>query len=248
MSELLRRGRASTRSASPRPGARAGRWPSGSSRASRASTSRRSTSGGSPPFNGNNQWLHDRVARSSACTTRCPGRTARSRPPGRSAAPRSTTCCARPTPTSAAEMGWERANFFAPAGSDPASSTPGASRTGCPGRRPSSAPPATRWRVFDQTSFSKYLLDRPGRGAGAAVAVHRGRCRRAGPDRLHRHAQRPRHLRVRRHRHPAAADEFLLVSSAATTERDKDHIRRHIPPGAQRRPRRRHLVATRSSA
>ena len=29
------------------------------------------------PFNGNNQWLHDRVARSSACTTRSRGPTAR---------------------------------------------------------------------------------------------------------------------------------------------------------------------------
>ena len=28
------------------------------------------------------------------------------------------------------------------------------------------------------------------------------------------------------------ADEFLVVSSAATTERDKDHIRRNMPTGA----------------
>ena len=45
--------------------------------------------------------------------------------------------------------------------------------------------------------------DRPGRRTGAAVAVHR-RCRgRPGPDRLHRDAQRARHLRGRHHRHPA---------------------------------------------
>ena len=31
------------------------------------------------------------------------------------------------------------------------------------------------------------------------------------------------------------ADEFLIVSSAATTERDKDHIRRNLPDGATRR-------------
>ena len=32
-----------------------------------------------------------------------------------------------------------------------------------------------------------------------------------------------------------AADEFLIVSSAATTERDKDHIRADAcPPGARR--------------
>jgi 4-methylaminobutanoate oxidase (formaldehyde-forming) len=29
------------------------------------------------------------------------------------------------------------------------------------------------------------------------------------------------------------ATEFLIVSSAATTERDKDHIRKNLPPGAQ---------------
>ncbi len=29
------------------------------------------------------------------------------------------------------------------------------------------------------------------------------------------------------------AHEFLIVSSAATTERDKDHIRKNMPAGAQ---------------
>ena len=28
-------------------------------------------------------------------------------------------------------------------------------------------------------------------------------------------------------------DEYLIVSSAATTERDQDHIRRHLPAGAR---------------
>ena len=45
--------------------------------------------------------------------------------------------------------------------------------------------------------------DRPGRRTGAAVAVHRRRRGRPGPDRLHRDAQRARHLRGRHHRHPA---------------------------------------------
>ena len=38
-----------------------------------------------------------------------------------------------------------------------------------------------------------------------------------------------------------SADEFLLVSSAATTERDKDHITRRMPAGAARVAGRRHL-------
>ncbi len=46
------------------------------------------------------------------------------------------------------------------------------------------------------------------------------------------------------------ADEYLIVSSAATTERDKDHIRqiRNLPAGANADAGRRDLGATRSSA
>jgi len=65
------------------------------------------------------------------------------------------------------------------------------------------------------------------------VAVHRGRRRAAGPDRLHRDAQRPRHLRGDITVTRLSPAEFLLVSSAATTERDKDHITRRIPPDAR---------------
>ena len=56
--------------------------------------------------------------------------------------------------------------------------------------------------MFDQTSFSKYLLTGSGRRAGTAVVVHRGCGCPGGQVGLHRHAQRARHLRVRRHRHP----------------------------------------------
>ena len=57
--------------------------------------------------------------------------------------------------------------------------------------------------VFDQTSFSKFLLTGPD-----AESVLQWLCTAdaggaAGQDRLHRHAQRARHLRVRRHAHPA---------------------------------------------
>ena len=44
------------------------------------------------------------------------------------------------------------------------------------------------------------------------------------------------------------ADEYLIVSSAATTERDKDHIRRNLPAGAPRVAGRRDVGATRCSA
>ena len=63
-----------------------------------------STSGGSPPSTATTSGCTTGSRRCSACTTRSPGRTARCGPPGRSAARPSTTCCARPTRTSAA--GW----------------------------------------------------------------------------------------------------------------------------------------------
>ena len=63
------------------------------------------------------------------------------------------------------------------------SSTPGASRTGCRGRPPSRPAPAPAVTVFDQTSFSKYLLVGPRRRGGAAVAVHRRRRRRRSAGR-----------------------------------------------------------------
>ena len=82
--------------------------------------------------------------RCSACTTRSPGRTARCAPPGPFAARPSTTCCGRPTPTSAAGWAGSGPTSSRRRASLPRSSTPGASRTGCPGPRPSSAPPARR--------------------------------------------------------------------------------------------------------
>ena len=67
---------ASTRSASPRPAVPGGRWPSGSPRASPAWTCRRSTSAGSPPSTATTSGCTTGWPRSSACTTRCRGRTA----------------------------------------------------------------------------------------------------------------------------------------------------------------------------
>ena len=156
------------------------------------------------PFNGNNQWLHDRVSEVLGLHYAVPWpnrELATARPFRRSPAyhllKQANACFG-------SRMGWERANFFAPPGpARRSSSTAGASRTGSPG--PSAEQRAARAGValFDQTSFSKYLVDRPGRRAGAAVAVHGRRRGRARPDRLHRDAQRARHLRGRHHRHPA---------------------------------------------
>ena len=91
--------------------------------------------------------------------------------------------------------------------------------------------------MFDQTSFSKYLR-RPGRTREQAlqwlctadVAVPPGRTVYTGL--LNERGTYESDLTVTR----LSADEFLLVSSAATTERDQDHIRRtaaRAAPGAR---------------
>jgi 4-methylaminobutanoate oxidase (formaldehyde-forming) len=85
--------------------------------------------------------------------------------------------------------------------------------------------------VFDQTSFSKYLV--VGRDAEAAlqwvctndVAVPVGRTVYTGL--LNRRGTYESDLTVTR----TGPEEFFLVSSSATTERDQDWIRRNVPAG-----------------
>ena len=137
---------ASTRSASPRPAEPAGRWPSGSSRASRPATWPPSTSGGSRRSTATTSGCATGSARCSACTTRCPGPTASWRPARPFRRSPVHHLLAGRGAASASKMGWERANCLRARGSSRRSSTPGASRTGCRGRSPSSAPPARRWR------------------------------------------------------------------------------------------------------
>ncbi len=90
-----------------------------------------------------------------------------------------------------------------------------------------------RVAVFDQTSFSKYLVT--GQDAAAAlqwlctndVDVAPGRAVYTGM--LNDRGTYESDITVTR----LSATQFLLVASAATTERDADHIRRHLPPGNQ---------------
>ena len=94
------------------------------------------------PFNGNIRWLHDRVAEVLGLHYEIPW-------------PNREMTTARPFRRSpvhhlleaananfGSRMGWERANFFAPTASIRRSNTPGASRTGCRGRRPNRSAPA----------------------------------------------------------------------------------------------------------
>ena len=179
-------------------------------------------------FNGNNQWLHDRVAEVLGLHYEIPWpnremRTAR--PFRRSPA---YHLLQQAHANFGSRMGWERANYFA-------ADAAGASLDyswGKPAWLQWSAAEQRATReavtVFDQTSFSKYLIT--GRDAEAVlqwictadVAVEPGRTVYTGL--LNRRGTYESDLTVTR----LSSTEFLLVSSAATTERDQDHLRRHI--------------------
>jgi glycine cleavage system aminomethyltransferase T len=85
--------------------------------------------------------------------------------------------------------------------------------------------------VFDQTSFSKYVVSGPGAVDAlqwvctADVDVPVGRTVYTGL--LNRRGTYESDLTVTR----TGSDTYLLVSSSATTVRDLDHLRRHIPAG-----------------
>ena len=129
------------------------------------------------------------------------------------------------------KAGWERANVFAPAGEEPVLDY----TWGKPRWLAWSAAEQRATRagvaVFDQTSFSKYVVT--GRDAEASlqwictndVAVPVGGVVYTGL--LNRRGTYESDLTATR----VADDEYLLVSSSATTVRDLDHLRRHVPSG-----------------
>ena len=182
-------------------------------------------------FNGNNQWLHDRVSEVLGLHYAVPW-------------PNRELASARPFRRSPAyhllkqanagfgsKMGWERANFFAPPG-QPADIEYGwGQQNWQPWSSAEQRAARTGVALFDQTSFSKYLVT--GRDAEqvlqwlctADVAVDPGRTVYTGM--LNAHGTYEADITVTR----LSADEFLLVSSAASTERDKDHITRRMPAG-----------------
>ena len=154
-------------------------------------------------FNGNNQWLHDRVSEVLGLHYAVPW-------------PNRELASARPFRRSpvyhllkqanagfGSKMGWERANFFAPPGQRADIEYGWGQQNWQPWSSRRAARRPHRRRPVRPDELLQVPDDRPGRRTRAAVAVHR-RCRgRPGPDRLHRDAQRARHLRGRHHRHPA---------------------------------------------
>jgi len=129
------------------------------------------------------------------------------------------------------KMGWERANFFAPPGEAPGIEYSWGKQNWLPWSAAEQRAAREAVAVFDQTSFSKYLVT----GADAEqalqwicsndIAVETGRS--VYTALLNARGNYESDLTVTR----LGAEEFLLVSSAATTERDQDWIRRNIPEG-----------------
>src|SRR6478735_6166572 len=174
------------------------------------------------PFNGNTRWLHDRVAEILGLHYEIPW-------------PNREMATARPFRRSpvhhllqaananfGSRMGWERANFFAPLGVDPTIEY----TWGKPNWLAWSAAEQTNTRtnvtVFDQTSFSKYMI--VGRDAETAlqwlctadVTVPVGRSVYTGM--LNERGTYESDVTVTR----TGRDEYLVVSSAATADLSDD--------------------------
>jgi heterotetrameric sarcosine oxidase gamma subunit len=183
------------------------------------------------PFNGNNRWLHDRVAEVLGLHYEIPwpNREMKTARPFRRSPVHHLLEAANANFGS--RNGWERANFFAPAGVDPAIEYTWGKPNWLAWSAAEQANTRTAVTVFDQTSFSKYLV--VGADAEAAlqwlctadVGVEIGKAVYTGM--LNNRGTYESDVTVTR----TGAGEFFIVSSAATTERDKDHIRRSMPAG-----------------
>jgi glycine cleavage system aminomethyltransferase T/glycine/D-amino acid oxidase-like deaminating enzyme len=182
-------------------------------------------------FNGNVTWLHDRVAEILGLHYEIPWpnrELATARPFRRSPV---YQLLADAGASFGSKMGWERANVFAPVGTPPALEY----TWGKPNWLPWSAREqrATREAValFDQTSFGKLLIS--GRdseellqwvctadvGGAPGRAVYTGMLNRRGGYEAD--------VTVTR----LGAEQFLLVTSSASIERDLDWLHRHVRPG-----------------
>ncbi|MEJ7636067.1 FAD-dependent oxidoreductase [Aeromicrobium sp.] len=129
------------------------------------------------------------------------------------------------------KMGWERANFFAPGGQDPAIDYAWGKQNWVPWSAAEQRACREAVAIFDQSSFSKYVV-----WGGDAEAALQWICSNdvaVAPDEtvytalLNGRGGFESDLTVTR----IASDEFFLVASSATTERDQDWIRRNIPAG-----------------
>lgn len=185
------------------------------------------------PFNGNVAWLHDRVAEILGVHYEIPW-------------PNRELTTARPFRRSpvhhllvaaganfGSRMGWERANFFAPSGHEPVIDYSWGKQNWLAWSATEQINTRTAVTVFDQTSFSKYLISGPDAEQGlqwlctADIAVPVGRS--VYTAMLNERGTYEADVTVTR----TGTHEFLMVSGAASTERDRDHIRKNMPAGTR---------------
>lgn len=183
------------------------------------------------PFNANNHWLRDRVAEVLGLhyAVPWPNRELETARPFRCSPVHDRVAAAGAVFGS--KMGWERPNVFAPAGEQARLDY----TWGKPSWLPWSAAEQRATRsdvaVFDQTSFSKYVVQGPGAlgwlqwVCAADVDVEPGGV--VYTPFLNARGAYEADLTVTR----VDAEEFLLVSSSATTVRDLDWLERHRPEG-----------------
>ena len=185
------------------------------------------------PFHGNNRWLRDRVCEVLGLhyAVPWPNRELESARPFRRS-PLHGRLAGR-NACFGSRMGWERPLFLAPAGEDPVLDYSWGKPRWIAWSAAEQQATRAAVAVFDQTSFSKYLV--VGRDAEAAL---QWLCTNdvSGPvgsvtytGLLNARGTYESDLTVTR----VSATEFLLVSSSATTERDQDWIRRHVPDGLE---------------
>jgi 4-methylaminobutanoate oxidase (formaldehyde-forming) len=132
-----------------------------------------------------------------------------------------------------AKMGWERANWFAPAGVRPESAYSFGRQNWFPYAAAEHRAAREAVAVFDQTSFSKFLLQGPDAEAALQrlcandVAVEPGRIVYTGM--LNDRGGFESDLTVTR----LDAGAYLIVTGSAQTTRDAHWIRRNLPDGCR---------------
>jgi len=180
------------------------------------------------PFNGNNQWLHDRVGEVLGLHYAVPWpnrefQTARPfrRSPVHQLVEDAGACFG-------SRMGWERPNFFAPIGTEPTIEYAWGRQNWIPWVDEEQRAVRDHVAVFDQTSFGKLLIQ--GRDVEALlqwlctndVAVPVGRTVYTGV--LNARGTYEADVTLTR----LAQDEYLWVTSSGSVIRDRDWIERHI--------------------
>jgi len=179
-------------------------------------------------FNGNNQWLHDRVGEVLGLhyAVPWPNREHESARPFRRSPIYAELKAAGAVFGS--KMGWERVNVFAPPGERPVLDYTWDKPRWLEWSNAEQRATRTAAAVFDQTSFGKLLIK--GRDAAAVlqrlctadVDVEIGRAVYTGM--LNDRGGYEADVTITRLAH----DEYLLVTGAASPERDRDWITRHI--------------------